>query len=646
MRAEQKEAFQLELLDLVRALEAGLLVLEESEESADGERIAELFRHAHNIKSAAAMLGLSRASAVAHQMETVLEEVRSGQRATTAATISQLLGDVDALLELLTGPGGAGPAPSRPAPAPPGVSRQVVISLRLLPDALRHALDPLVLLAAAAELGQVVSTTTSDRKLPSLFELDPVQLYLEFELVLLTAASERELRALFLFAEGAGDIELREPVPPTAPPDESREPATLDRTAQTLLVSVRRVDALVELAAELSAATAQLEQLRDAGASGEEARIHALGHGIRQLASRIHEAALAIRLVPVAPTFMLLRRYVRDQALRLGKSVEMVIRGEQTEVDKIVAERLFDPLKHLVRNALDHGIETPAERQAKGKSSRGRLVLEARQEHGRVVLDVCDDGRGLDLERIRQTARSRGLLAEGDELGDAEASALIFLPGFSTASQIGELSGRGVGLDVVNRSVLDLGGDLRVRSQPDAGVTFTLSVPLTLTMIEGLVLRCAGQRLVVPLDVVRSLARPRADQLTRLPGGGEILRLPGSVVPVVRLSQVLGQEPGPAAAGLPRIIIVAAAPSGLLGLCVDEIVAQEPVLLKGFHRALRVGAGILAAAVISDGSIALVLDIAALDAVVNRTPPGALGAAGAPSASAPSAASWHVRRAR
>lgn len=636
MRAEQKEAFQLELLDLVRALEAGLLVLEES---ADGERIAELFRHAHNIKSAAAMLGLSRASAVAHQMETVLEEVRGGQRKTTAATISQLLGDVDALLELLSGPSGAGAA----APAPEAgaqTTRQVQISLRLLPDSLRHALDPIVLLSAAAELGRVVSASTTDRKLPSLFALDPLQLYLEFELVLETAASERELQALFLFAEGAGDIELRELQPQL--PEEPREPSALDRTTQTLLVSVRRVDALVELAAELSTATAQLEQLSDERGTSDEIRIHTLGSSIRQLASRIHEAALAIRLVPVAPTFMLLRRYVRDQALRLGKSVEMVIHGEQTEVDKIVAERLFDPLKHLIRNALDHGIETPAEREAKGKPSRGRLVLEARQEHGRVVLDVRDDGRGLDLERIRQTARTRGLLAFDEELDDAEASALIFLPGFSTASQIGELSGRGVGLDVVNRSVLDLGGDLRVRSQPDAGVTFTLSVPLTLTMFEGLVLRSEDQRLVIPLDLVRSLARPRPEQLTRLPGGGEVLRLPDAIVPVVRINQVLGKAKG--AVGLPRIVIVANAPSGPLGLGVDEIVSQEPVLLKGFHRALRVGAGVLAAAVISDGSIALVLDIAGLDAVVNRPALGPPG--GSPHPIAPSAASWNARRAR
>ncbi len=626
MNAEQKESFQLELLELVRALEAGLLVLEESPDSAG---IAELFRYAHNIKSAAAMLGLSQASSVAHQMETVLEEVRGGRRAIAAETISQLLGGVDSLRAFLTGADSTSafdPISGGAPPVHPGPLRRFRIALRLLPDSLRHGLDPLLLLAAAADLGQVVSTTTFDRRLPGIDEMDPLQLYLEFELILDTTTGERELRALFLFVEGAGDIEIRELAQPVAPPpDEGRVLPAFDRSTQTLLVSVRRVDALMELAAELSAATAHLEQLRDEHVGGEDGRMQALGTDFRRLASRIHEAALAIRLVPVAPTFTLLQRYVRDQSLRLGKSVKMTLRGEHTEVDKIVAERLFDPLKHLVRNALDHGIETPAERQSKGKPGRGRLSLEARQEHGRVVFDVRDDGRGLDLERIREQAQARGILAPDTQLGDDEASALIFLPGFSTADQVGELSGRGVGLDIVNRSVLDLGGDLRVRSQPDGGVTFTLSVPLTLTMIEGLVLRCDGQRLVVPLDVVRSLVRPQPDQLTRLPGDGEVLRLPDGIVPVVRLSQVLGRKA--ADASLPRIMVVASAPSGPLALCVDEVVAQEPVLLKGFHRALRMGAGVLAAAVISDGSIALVLDIAALADVVTRSAPVATHAA-------------------
>jgi len=616
MKPEQKESFEQELLELVRSLEAGLLQLEES---ADSEHVAGLFRHAHNIKSAAAMLGLSRVSAVAHQMETVLEEVRNGRRAISSATISQLLAEVDSLIALLAGaestssfPTGAGSAASLSPP-----TRRFRLGLRLLPDSLRNGLEPLRLLEAVAELGQVVTSTTGDSQLPNLEAIDPERLYLTFELVVDTATSDRELRNLFLFAEGAGDIELGEVAPPPATPEEGREPSPLDRSTQTLLVSVRRVDALVELATELSAATAQLEQLRDE--LGGDDRMQSACAGIRRLASRIHEAALTVRLVPVAPTFTLLRRYVRDQALRLHKSVEMVQRGETTEVDKIVAERLFDPLKHLVRNALDHGIETPAERQAKGKPGRALLFLEARQEHGRVVLDVGDDGRGLDLARIRQTARARGLIAHDAELTDAETSALIFLPGFSTAEQIGELSGRGVGLDVVNRSVLALGGDLRVTSLPDAGVTFTLSVPLTLAMIEGLVLCCDGQRLVVPLDVVRTLVRPQSDQLTRLPGGGEVLRLADAVVPLVRLNQVLGLSPG--AAGLPRMVVVATAQSGLLGLCADEVLAQESVLLKGFHRSLRIGPGVLAAAVISDGSIALVLDLAALDKVITKSAP-------------------------
>ncbi len=611
MRIPARQAFQEELLELVRTLEGGILELEKH---ADAERIGNVFRCAHNIKSAAAMLGLEQASSTAHELENILEEVRAGHRVIDAEIITHLLNRLDMLTVLLAEPAETTLHESQPPvqPALPPKSRRLCVSLHLDADALLRALDPLTLLDAAAQFGRISKSSTDESRLPPLESLDPEQLYLGFDLVLETAATAEDLRSVFLFAEGAGQItvyEVQEPPPAQSLIEEARE-LLEDRSLQTLVVSVSRVDALIELAAELSVATAQLEQLSDSPKSAAETRMHAACTSVRQLASRIQEASMAIRLVPVAPTFALLRRYVRDQAMRMGKAVEVSQHGEHLEIDKTIAERLFNPLKHLVRNALDHGIEAPEERARKGKPLRGQLVLEARQEHGRVVLDVRDDGRGLDLLRIREVAVARRLISADAEISEADAYSLIFKPGFSTASRIGTLSGRGVGLDVVHRDIVDLGGDLRVRSQAGRGVTFTLSVPLTLAIIEGLVLRCAEEYVVVPLEFVRNIFRPRAMHIAHLPGGAEVLRLADAVLPLVRLSTVLG-FPTAFGSAVPLVVILSTS-SGLLGLYVDEVVSQESVLLKGFHRSLCMGEGILAATVLASGRIALVLDISAI----------------------------------
>lgn len=498
MRPEDRESFQQELLSLVKTLESGILALEER---GDGEQLGQVFRCAHNIKSAAGMLGLESASGAAHALEEQLDALRRGKQAVDAPAITQLLAGVDRLLSALC-------------------------------------------------------------------------------------------------------VE-RAPTPET---EQTFEPSV----SQTLAVSVRRVDALIELSTELSIAMIGMEKLWEMREGATEDRAQAAFATLRRLTSRLHEAVTMIRLVPMAPTFALVRRYVRDQALRLGKPTEVVLRGEQTEIDKSIADRLLDPLKHLLRNALDHGIEPPDEREQKGKPRRGRLILEARQEHGQVVLDMSDDGRGLDFGRIREVAIARGLLHPDAEPSDAELAKLIFTPGFSTSAEVGALSGRGVGLDVVQRNIAELGGDVRVHSRPGAGVTFTLSVPLTLVVIEGLVVRSGTERLIVPLDLVRSIVRLEKEGVIHLPGGEKLLRWQDDTLPLVRLDELLGLGSPSQGESIPPLSVIVSTPNGLLGLGVDRVLSEEAVLLKGLHRALRIGDGILAAAVMGDGHVALVLDISAL----------------------------------
>jgi two-component system chemotaxis sensor kinase CheA len=596
------ESFREELVTLLEALETSLLGLDER---PGQEQLDEVFRAAHNIKSATAMMGLRAAAETAHHLETKLDEMRSGRRSVDRATVTRLLDDLDRLRVQVRSPSAGGEEAVPPAPA----TRRFRVLLSMAHDAPDAALDPLALLFAIADFGTVVSSRTDETRLPALEELDPEAMYLRFELVLETSVTLDDLRSAFLFAEDRIDLELSE-LPAEgrlAGPDRAENAGEGRRPeAETVVVGVRRIDALVELAAELAIATTRLDQLRAQGVATSDGRIEAACGELRRLSSRVQEAAMSMRLVPMASTFALLRRYIRDQSLRLGKDVVVDVRGAQTELDKSVAERLFDPLKHLVRNALDHGIEPPAARLAAGKPAAGRLTLSARQGQGEVVLVVEDDGRGLDFGRIREIAVQRGVLAPDEPASDAALTQALFLPGFTTSAEVGELSGRGIGLDVVRRNVLELGGELHVEGGPGRGCRVSLTVPMTVAMLEGIVVRCAEEQIVIPVDDVRQLVRPGAGQSARLPDGQEVLRLPDGPVPLVRPGALLGLDTAAARGG---VAVLVGAPAGVMALQVDEIVSHEQIMLKSLPRSLRLSDPILGAAVLGDGRVALVLDV-------------------------------------
>jgi two-component system chemotaxis sensor kinase CheA len=287
----------------------------------------------------------------------------------------------------------------------------------------------------------------------------------------------------------------------------------------------------------------------------------------------------------------------------------------------MVADRLLEPLKHLVRNALDHGVESPAERRRNGKSHRARIDLEAWQEHGKVNVRVRDDGRGLDLTRIEKVAVERGLIPSGRKLGEQEACALLLVPGFTTRDQVSPLSGRGVGLDVVRQNIYDLGGELDVKTEQGVGISVTLSVPLTLAMVEGITLQCEQQLFSFPLDVVERIIRPSAAQCLRLPGGEEVIRVSGASVPLLRLEKLLHLQthaPTSHASSQPTVVVLVASLHRSLAIAADSVVSQEPLLLKGFPRTLRASPALLATATISTGQTTLLLDVAALESSVRE----------------------------
>jgi two-component system chemotaxis sensor kinase CheA len=320
---------------------------------------------------------------------------------------------------------------------------------------------------------------------------------------------------------------------------------------------------------------------------------------------------MGIRMLPIASVFNRFPRLVRDLSQKLGKQVKLELHGEQTELDKTVLEKIGDPMVHLVRNAIDHGLETPDRRRAAGKGETGTLKLDAYHRGGNIVVEVSDDGAGLNRAAIVGKAIERGLIASGDGLSDEAVGELIFQPGFSTAAVTTDVSGRGVGMDVVRRNVSDLGGAVTIRSTPGQGSVFTITLPLTLAIIDGLTAAVGEERYIIPLVSIVESVQLKADALKTVAGGGELFRFRGEYLPVLRLHDLFG------CAGARRsiedgLLIVVEGDGSRVGLFVDGLVGQQQAVVKSLEANYRRVQGISGATILADGAVALIVDIAGL----------------------------------
>jgi two-component system chemotaxis sensor kinase CheA len=337
---------------------------------------------------------------------------------------------------------------------------------------------------------------------------------------------------------------------------------------------------------------------------------------LEALTREIQDSVMAIRAQPVRSVFQRMPRLVRELAIHTGKQVRLIMEGEGTEVDKTVIERISDPLTHMIRNAIDHGLESPAARVAAGKPAEGLVRLTALHRSGRIVIEVADDGAGIHRARVRAKAIERGLIGAEVQLTDEEIDNLIFLPGFSTAETISDISGRGVGMDVVRRSVQAMGGRITITSRPGQGSTFTLSLPLTLAVLDGMVVKTSAQTLIIPLGAVLETLRPNTADIYPLDNRNSVLALRGGYVPIVDVAEVLefGQrssEPEQSVA-----LLVESEGGSRAILLVDEIQGQRQVVIKSIEANYRAVYGIAAATVMGDGHVALILDV---DAIVSVT---------------------------
>lgn len=388
------------------------------------------------------------------------------------------------------------------------------------------------------------------------------------------------------------------------------EAAAVRAEASAVKVATSKLEYLVDMVGELVIAQSMLEHNPDLAA----ARTPRLQRDVAQLGrvtAEVQKTAMAMRMVPIGQMFRRMSRLVRDLARKSGKQAELELYGEDVELDRTLVEKLGDPLVHMIRNSMDHGLELPAERRAAGKNETGRLLLKASHQAGQIVIEVSDDGRGLDRKRILDKAISRGLVAAGAALAEQEIFHLIFQPGFSTAERVTDVSGRGVGMDVVRKQVEKLRGRIDISSRQGQGSTFLLKLPLTLAIIEGLVVTAAGERYIVPIFAVREMLRPASETIFTVEGRGEMALVRERLIPVSRLTRKLGLEErsGGVTEGL---MIVGESEGRDFCLLVDEMVGKQEVVIKSLGPAFSRVRGISGGAILGDGRVGLILDVGML----------------------------------
>jgi two-component system, chemotaxis family, sensor kinase CheA len=687
--AAARAGFLDEAADMLQQFEQALLVMETDPD--DSENLNAAFRAAHTIKGTAGLFGCDAVVAFTHEVETLMEALRSGALPVSEAITAALLqgrdqmgalmhevrtGDSDPavharslalgeqLRRLHGGDATAAAAAVAPPPAAAGAQACWHLSLRFGPDALRNGLDPLAFLRYLGTLGPVQACHTLADAVSPLETLDAESCYLGFEIRLHTEQGREAIEQVFEFAledcaltilgpdadaaqyealleqrcgsDEAARAALRAvwsaqgvvpapqavaAAPAAAPLPVERRAAGRDRrTDEASFVKVRadKLDHLIDLIGELviAGSGAQMVAHSEGSAAFLEATLR-----VSELVQATRDGALGLRMVPVGETFSRFTRVVRDIGKQLGKEIELVLTGGDTELDKSMVERIGDPLMHLVRNSLDHGIETPEERAAAGKSRAGRLGLNAYHEAGSIVIEVSDDGRGLGRERIVRKALERGLIQPGVELADADVWALIFAPGFSTAEQVTDLSGRGVGMDVVKRNIESLRGQISLASTEGRGTTTQIRLPLTLAMIDGFLTVVGGVHYVLPLAVVSECIDVPADVRAQPGRTCGTFDLRGEVLPYLDLALFYGSEP---AGGARRSLVVVRQGAVRIGLVVDRLLGEHQTVIKplaGIFKPLEALAG---STILGSGDVALVLDMQGLMAAATR--PGATAA--------------------
>jgi two-component system, chemotaxis family, sensor kinase CheA len=572
--------FILESGEHLTNIEAQVLTLER--DPYDSEALNAAFRGFHTIKGLAGFLELWDVQKLAHEVEAVLDRARNGELIVASEAIDVILAGSDHLRQWLNHVQAGLQGRSSEAPRlPQKLLADIAALLRATPA---RGPEP----EAAPEAAEEAAAASGEgsRSRPE-------------------AAAEAPGQELTAGPDGGSDPTAANSAAQAKP---ETAPSSMRRSeAMSVKVDTAKLDYLVDMAGEMVIAESLVRHDAELSSVKSPLLQRKVAH-LTRITTELQKTAMAMRLVPIGPLFRRMARLVRDLSRQFDKKVDMETRGDDIELDRNIVEELADPLMHMVRNAVDHGIDTAAEREAAGKPARARVLLRAIHQAGQVVIEVSDDGRGLDRERILAKAISKGLVESGEGLSDNDIFNLIFQPGFSTAAQVTSVSGRGVGMDVVRRHIEKLRGRIEIRSVLGEGATFLLKLPLTLAIIEGLVVGVGPERYIVPLFAVRELFRPDAETVWTVQGRAEMALVRGSLLPVARLYRVFAVQPrteDPQSG----VLIVAEVEGRRFCVLVDEVIGKQEVVIKTLGEMFKNAPGIAGGAILGDGRVGLILDL-------------------------------------
>ena len=640
--------------ELLADMEQHLLLLDPH--SPDIEQLNAIFRAAHSIKGGAATFGFSILQETTHLLENLLDGARRSEMQLSTEIINLFLETKDIMQEqldaykssqepdaesftyicaalrqlALEAQGGeaaaapaAAPAAAAPAatPATPAATPAAGGGLQIRLSGLKPQEIPLML-EELGNLGEVTqpqqTDSTLDVTLVTSVGADDISAVLCFVLepeqisISQAAATAAPAAAVSAPAAGATAAPAPAPVVPAAAKAEAPKAPKAAKAAEStsIRVAVEKVDQLINLVGELVITQSMLAQ--------RSGTLDPVNHGdllnsmgqLQRNARDLQESVMSIRMMPMEYVFSRFPRLVRDLASKLNKQVELTLQGSSTELDKSLIERIIDPLTHLVRNSLDHGIELPENRVAAGKSPVGNLILSAEHQGGNICIEVTDDGAGLNRERILAKAISQGM-AVNENMTDEEVGMLIFAPGFSTAEQVTDVSGRGVGMDVVKRNIQEMGGHVEIQSKQGAGTTIRILLPLTLAILDGMSVKVADEVFILPLNAVMESLQPREEDLHPLAGGERVLEVRGEYLPLVELWKVFEVD-GAKTEATQGIVVILQSAGRRYALLVDQLIGQHQVVVKNLESNYRKVPGISAATILGDGSVALIVDVSAL----------------------------------
>jgi two-component system chemotaxis sensor kinase CheA len=651
-------------------MESGLLNLAPG--TPDSDEINAIFRAAHSIKGGSGTFGFSEIANFTHVVETLLDEMRSNKRPVTQEATQTLLASVDCLRDMLTrlqdrqpldtahsdevqakleailnGGTSAVRAPSVSA-SQNQPSRVAGWEIEFHPamHLLQTGNEPVRMFKELNSLGKL-ELTLNTQALPEFDQLDPESSYCAWNIALRgDEIPLEEITEVFEWVEDdcitlkirpqkshvpevktTTQIPHDDPSPMEAaldnattmlasraeptPSSANRAPAnsSMNQTSSSIRVDISKVDNLVNLVGEMVITQSMLNQI---GKDFDASRIEKLMEGLNHLERHtrdLQESVMGIRMLPISFVFNRLPRIMHDTSAKLGKQVELEMNGENTELDKTVLEKLGDPLVHIVRNSVDHGIEMPEVRLAAGKPAMGRVKLSAFHQGGNIVIQIVDDGAGLNRERIMAKAVSNGLMPAGATLSDAEIYDLIFQPGFSTAEAVTDISGRGVGMDVVRKNIKSLGGQIEIQSFTGQGSTITIRLPLTLAILDGQLSKVANQTYIFPvLSIVESIQAEKA-HMKAIAGHSEVYKLRDEYIPIIRLHQAFGIAS--AVEDLTQGLLVVVENNGRkAAVLVDRLEGQQQVVIKSLETNFRKVEGLSGATILGDGTVAMILDVA------------------------------------